>query len=307
MSTPKISVILPTHNPRHDYLITALDALKAQSLPTDEWELLVIDNASDQMLPEHDLLSSDEPSRTRVITEKQLGLTKARQCGIRNARAELIVFVDDDNVLSPSYLETALALMTSHDELGVYGGKVIPRFESAPPDWIEEFIPLLACQDFGEEVHLSGPFDGSYPKYSPVGAGMVVRTTSAIHWADSSSIAITDRSGSELSSGGDNDIILHILKNGQSTGWFPSLTLDHLIPDTRVEPAYLARLNEGIQKSWMQLNTLHGINPWPPIHSWTLLLRILKAWISHQGWNYPIGYIRWKGACGHFKGRIKHS
>jgi glycosyltransferase involved in cell wall biosynthesis len=42
-----LSVIVCTHNPRQDYLARALAALRDQTLPTNEWELLVVDNASD--------------------------------------------------------------------------------------------------------------------------------------------------------------------------------------------------------------------------------------------------------------------
>ncbi len=301
----KISVILPTHDPRLDHFTSTLTSLQEQTLATENWELLVIDNASKAPLPTHPVIEGQTSTQCRLIRENKLGLTAARRCGIQHAEGDILIFVDDDNVLDSHYLETALNLMTEQPELGACGGKVIPLFESSPPQWIEEFAPLLACQDFGKEPILSGPFVGNYPKHAPVGAGLVLRTASARSWTESNSTCITDRSGAELSSGGDNDIILHILKSGKWIGWFPSLKLDHLIPEARTEPAYLARLNEGIQKSWMQLNTLHGINPWPPISAWSLPLRTLKAWITHQGWNYPAGYIRWKGACGHFKGRVR--
>ncbi len=42
-----ISVIICTHNPRPDYLGRVLEALKAQTLSKDQWELLLIDSASD--------------------------------------------------------------------------------------------------------------------------------------------------------------------------------------------------------------------------------------------------------------------
>ena len=42
-----LSVIICTHNPRLDYLRRTFDALKLQTLDRDQWELLLIDNASD--------------------------------------------------------------------------------------------------------------------------------------------------------------------------------------------------------------------------------------------------------------------
>ena len=41
-----LSVLICTHNPRRDYLDQVLAALRAQTLPVAEWELIVVDNAS---------------------------------------------------------------------------------------------------------------------------------------------------------------------------------------------------------------------------------------------------------------------
>ena len=43
----QLSVIICCHNPRRDYLARVLEALKAQTLSTNNWELLVVDNASE--------------------------------------------------------------------------------------------------------------------------------------------------------------------------------------------------------------------------------------------------------------------
>jgi hypothetical protein len=45
-----ISVIVCAHNPRAVYLDRVLNALKLQTLPMEQWKLLLIDNASTQPL-----------------------------------------------------------------------------------------------------------------------------------------------------------------------------------------------------------------------------------------------------------------
>jgi hypothetical protein len=47
-----LSVILCTHNPRPDYLSRVLASLRGQTLPAEQWEFLLIDNASRQPLTE---------------------------------------------------------------------------------------------------------------------------------------------------------------------------------------------------------------------------------------------------------------
>jgi len=116
---------------------------------------------------------------------------------------------------------------------------------------------------------------------------------------------LSDRRGNELTSGGDNDIVLSILESGWDVAYFPELSLTHLIPATRLQPEYLARLNHGIAKSWMQVLSKHQCNPWPPIPAWTVRIRKMKAWFTYRAWAGPVQRICWSGACGHFEGRIK--
>jgi glycosyltransferase involved in cell wall biosynthesis len=47
-----VSVILCTHNPRPDYLDRVLASLRGQTLPAEQWEFLLVDNASRQPLEE---------------------------------------------------------------------------------------------------------------------------------------------------------------------------------------------------------------------------------------------------------------
>src|SRR4030095_1866009 len=105
-SIPRLSVAICTHNPRADYFARTLDGLRAQTLSRNEWELLIVDNASAPPLAP-DL--SWHP-RGRIVREERAGLTPARTCAIRSTIADLIVFVDDDNVLAPDYLALCLEI-----------------------------------------------------------------------------------------------------------------------------------------------------------------------------------------------------
>ena len=113
MNPPQISVIICTHNPRADYLGRTLDGLRSQELSAGEWELVLVDNASPEpVAPRFDL---GWHPRARVVVEPEMGLTAARLRGISEASAPLLVFVDDDNVLSADYLKRALSLAALAD------------------------------------------------------------------------------------------------------------------------------------------------------------------------------------------------
>jgi glycosyltransferase involved in cell wall biosynthesis len=99
MEQPDVSVILCTHNPRDDYLGRVLIGLRSQTLSFQHWEFLLIDNASNEPLA--DRFDLDWHPNGRHIREDELGLTQARLRGSSEAVAELLLFVDDDNVLDP--------------------------------------------------------------------------------------------------------------------------------------------------------------------------------------------------------------
>jgi glycosyltransferase involved in cell wall biosynthesis len=297
-----ISVVLPTHNPNPVRLARVLDSLARQTLEPEHWEFVLVDNASAAPVTlDAPLLQSKV--RHQVILESNPGLAFARRRGLSESRAPLCVFVDDDNVLAPDYLENARALMEGHHVLGALGGKSLPEFERKPEPWVDEFHGLLALRDLGDKS-LHASWNREYPACAPIGAGMVLRREAARAWLESPS-HLTDRRGGELSSGGDNDIVLCLLKAGWEVAYEPSLVLTHLIPAQRLEPDYLARLNHGIQKSWMRVLSHHGINPWPPIPAWTVPPRRLKAWLACRAWSSPAARIRWQGTCGHFEGRVQ--
>jgi glycosyltransferase involved in cell wall biosynthesis len=307
----KLSVILPTHQPHSGRLERTLTGLQQQTLDPTLWELIIIDNAS-----QPPLTLPTAPSALnfpcRCVRENQIGLSWARQRGLREAQGDIIVFVDDDNVLEPHYLEHVLHLFQEHSKIAAIGGKSLPEFEVPPEPWQKEFLPLLALRDGGEHPIISqglktmdSPLNHYPVAAAPIGAGMALRLSAGLQWAeDSKFTTLSDRCGTNLSSGGDNDIIFSVMKQGWEVAYFPELILTHLIPPERLAPDYLARLNRGIQKSWMQMLIQHKASDWPTIPAWTLPLRKIKAWFTHHAWTSKAAHIRWQGACGHFEGRI---
>jgi glycosyltransferase involved in cell wall biosynthesis len=308
----EFSVIIPTHNPHRERLRRTLQGLRAQTRPSDRWETILVDNASTSF-PDATWFSQYAPSNFSIVSEPTLGLAPARARGFAAARAELAVLVDDDNVLAPDYLEQVHALFAAHPAVGVAGGKSLPEFEREPPGWTQEFFPLLALRDLGGDEMISrglrpaGAARNAYPLFAPVGAGMALRRAAWTAWLErrgDPGVTLSDRRGGELSSSGDNDIVLCAMRAGWEVGYFPALSLLHLIPATRLEAAYLARLNRGIQKSWMQVLARHDATPWPPLSAASATLRSLKAWFTYHAWSSPAARIRWQGACGHFEGRV---
>ena len=245
-----ISVIVCTHNPRRDYFRRVLDALRTQTLPKEQWELLLIDNASKEPLAGHWDLSWHP--HARHIREDELGLTPVRLRGIREATAEVLVFVDDDNVLSADYLSSALKLTLSHGWVGAFGGNIVGEFEAEPESWAEKVLPFLGIISVQHEEWTLNSGTKALSSV-PRGAGMVIRRKIATYYGEMSANDPLrhglDRKGDSLASAGDSDLALCACVLGFAVGRFPQLQMTHLISARRLKQDYLLRLAEEMASS----------------------------------------------------------
>ncbi len=297
-----LTVVIPTYNPDIQRLNQALAGLQKQDLDRREWELIIIDNNSSVSFG--DQIDLSWSGNARVKREARQGLTFARLKGFSEARGEIIVLLDDDNLPAVNYLSEVKKIFENHPELGAAGGKSEPVFETDPPAWLPEFYKNLALRDLGNNIIID-KWDHKYPAACPIGAGMALRKSALetyIRKITGNAQVITDRTGNSLTSGGDNDINLELLKSGWATGYFPSLVIHHYIPKERLQRTYLARLLMDTNRSWVRLLENHEINPWPKIGAWTVNFRKIKAWFTYQAWRNTPCYLNWKGACGLFEG-----
>jgi len=297
----KISVFIPTFNPNLSRLTQTLIGLKSQTFPIADWELIIIDNNSTISFAD-DLDLSWHPN-SRIIREPKAGLTFARLKGFKESNADIIIMVDDDNILEKKYLTETYKIFEENHQLCAIGGKSVPLFEHTPPDWLNRFYGNLALRDLGEDIILE-KWSQKYPDSAPIGAGMALRKlalTAYINKIESGNGTITDRKGTNLSSGGDNDIILEILKSGWQIAYYPSLSLQHIIPKERTEVKYLGKLNKDSTKSWINLLNSHQVNPWHKIPKWSIPFRKLKAWFVYQPWKNEVNYINYSGVCGMYE------
>jgi glycosyltransferase involved in cell wall biosynthesis len=278
----EISVVICSHNPRKDYLDRVLDALKAQTLPKEQWELLLIDNASNESLAKSWDLSWHP--RARHVREDELGLTPARLRGIKESTGTLLVFVDDDNVLGREYLTTASAIADQWPHLGAFGGSINGEFEVPPPDWMTPFLEgLVVCEldrDYWSNL-------GGWSRATPYGAGLCVRRRIAEDYMQkvmSSGLRrLLDRSGTSMGSGGDSDLAWCAVDLGLGTGRFIALKMAHLIPQSRLTADYIIRLYAGFAAANEILSAIRKEDKNGRTSPWAQRLRFAFNFLKSKG------------------------
>ena len=252
-----LGVVICTHQPDVGRLNRVLSALSAQTLSPAEWGLVVVDNASSPPLAVSSLHWDWHP-RARLVREETLGLVWARRRGLAESGADVLVFVDDDNVLAPGYLAAAREIASDWPGLGVWGGEITGEFERPPAPELAPYLGLLALLPVPCDVWCNYRTARCLPR----GAGLVVRRSVAENYfrkLDSDPLRqALGRHGASLASCEDSDLCFTAVELGLGLGLFRQLALTHLIPAPRLQLPYLLRLQEAMSYSWTLLNYLHA-------------------------------------------------
>lgn len=106
----KISVIIPTYKPQ-SYIWECLDSICNQTYPKEEYEVIIVLNGCkepyDGQIREY--INNHPDVQWNYIQTDQGGVSNARNIALDVAKGEYVAFIDDDDYVSPSYLEELYA------------------------------------------------------------------------------------------------------------------------------------------------------------------------------------------------------
>lgn len=115
MSIPKITVLIPCYN-QGKFIDDAIDSIQSQSF--QDFEIIIINDGSDDLFTEQKLSDYDRP-KTRVIHTSNNGLSAARNRGFSEARGEYIQFLDSDDIILPKKFEEQLVVFNEQPHIAV--------------------------------------------------------------------------------------------------------------------------------------------------------------------------------------------
>jgi glycosyltransferase involved in cell wall biosynthesis len=112
MSTPLVSVVIPTYN-QPELLLETLASVFAQTL--DDFEVVVInDGSTDDTAHQLRRARDRYGGRLRVVTQSNAGIGAARNRGLDEARGRYVALLDHDDLWMPGKLATQVAFMEAH-------------------------------------------------------------------------------------------------------------------------------------------------------------------------------------------------
>lgn len=107
---PKVSVIIPSFKPGV-YITECLDSIIRQTLSKDDYEVIIVLNGEKE--PYFSMIENiiaGHNNNIKIIYTSKAGVSNARNLGLDRACGEYITFIDDDDIVSPEYLDGLLTV-----------------------------------------------------------------------------------------------------------------------------------------------------------------------------------------------------
>lgn len=273
-----ITVLLPTYNPRMDHIERVLEGLHRQTLPSTEWDLLVIDNNSNPPLAGR--LDLSWHARASIVVEPTPGKMHALANAFRLTSTPLLLILDDDTVPNADLIEQTLVIAGKFPVLGTWSTRVKLEIEDPRHPPHDRLRSLLA------ERLIDEPMWSNDPLHTPStawGCGMTVRRAVADAYlrqtVDNPSRLQLDPVGDQPGYGGDTDLSYTGCSIGLGMGVFPQLEITHLIPVRRCGLDYLLRNLEAHVFSHHMQHFAHH-NELPPAFGLGTRLRTHWRWLT---------------------------
>lgn len=225
----KISVVICSFK-RYDLVLNCLAVLRAQTIPREVFELILVDNTP---LETRSDITWQEHGVDKVVFVDIPGLSRARNAGIKAASADLIVFLDDDAEASPQWLsELLVAFATKRDAL-VVGGRVRAKYIATKPAWITSKLEeYLSCINWGEGLFAIGKHQWI------AGANMAFRRSVFSKYGNFD--VSLGRIGNASLLSNEETHLLSKLPDG-SIYYASSALVDHLIPPERLKQTWFRK------------------------------------------------------------------
>lgn len=232
-----LTVIICTYN-RAKYIGPLLESLAANDLAKSEYEILLVDNnCTDNTRAICDAFAAAHKDvRFRYVVEPEQGLSAARNKGIKEAKGDIIVYVDDDALVDAHYLRDYAEWFAAHQETMACGGPIEPLYETEEPKWMSPYTKALltAWMNYGDKVR-------EYPKGRYPGGGNAAYRKEVFDKVGLFNTAL-GRKGGNLMGSEEKDIFDKMHALHMQVLYLPTPVLHHCIPQAKLEKDYFDRL-----------------------------------------------------------------
>jgi glycosyltransferase involved in cell wall biosynthesis len=228
----RLSVVIPSRD-RTGLLAGCLQTLAPQTPPPGGMEIVVVDDGSREPIAAALAASSAGETPVRWIRQSGGGLNAARNRGIREARGEIIAFLDDDTLVSPGWA-AAVHDGFERERCDALGGRITLELGAQLPRWLtEKRLSYLSRYDLGDAPReVRGP---------PLPFGANFALARGVLASVGTFQAGLDRVGGSLSSNGEIELLTRVIASGGRIVYWPQAAVAHRVPAERLTKPWFRR------------------------------------------------------------------
>lgn len=212
---PGFSVCIPCV--RASTIAAAVESVKRQT--RSDWEIVVSMQGDDPELRARVEALADSDSRVRGIWVREKGVSRARNLAVAAASLDTVVFLDDDCIADPRWLERIHAALVEEPDVGLVAGSLI-----APPGprWPLSMCPSAAPADFTFRPDPTAPT--LPPGSHAVTANLAIRR---LAWDLIGPFDELLGAGATFKGGEDLDLLLRAVRSGVPIRFCPDAIVHH--------------------------------------------------------------------------------
>lgn len=242
-----LSVIICTYN-RAKYIGNLLESIAKNDIAKSEYEIILVDNnCTDDTHAICDAFSQAHPDIAfRYVLEPEQGLSAARNKGIREAKGDILVYIDDDALVDGDYLRIYAEHFATNPKTMAAGGPIEPLYETSAPAWMTTYTKALLTGwlHYGDRVR-------EFPKGRYPGGGNAAYRKEVFEQVGLFNTAL-GRKGSGLMGSEEKDIFDKMHSLDMTILYLPTPILHHIIPQSKLEQPYFDKLTYQIGVSERQ-------------------------------------------------------
>ena len=235
---PHITACICTHN-RPEYLRDCLDGLRAQSVGTDAFDILVVDSGSSGPQATRITELVGETANARLVRVDQPGLSRARNAAAQAVGDGYAAFLDDDAIPAVDWIATIQAVLKAETPApALLAGAVWPLWEAPLPSWwppdLRGLLTIIEAQGRGD---FRRPGMARY--LEPYGANMIVDVRSLL--AAGGFAEAIGRHGESLLSDEEKVLAWRLQDDGQRVFYDSRVVVHHQVQAERLTVRWLLR------------------------------------------------------------------
>lgn len=247
-SSFKATIAICTYN-RVDLLKLCVASIFQLDISKNDFEIIIIDNNSIDATADYcKTIPGLFPAlNCRYILELNQGIAHARTRAAKEAKGEIVAYIDDDCLAETNWLKEIVSFYDTNPDAMSTGGKIVPKYLTPVADWFGKYFwGLVANYDLGPEV-----FQMKAARY-PSGANMHFRKIAFEKYGyfDGN----LGRSGKSLMAGEEKAMYLKLLKGNEKVYYLPNVVVHHHVEGNKFDKAYVKRHSMGIGGSERLMN-----------------------------------------------------